>query len=289
MVVVGVVLVVVDNFYPFLPMNPIGPSITARSVKTFWPIDGENLVVPVDKSPTVSPTNYSMSIQLMIGDSRVTSTPAKFRHIVHRGSNPCQIDTNKSDAKGQTGHSGLSAATAPATATATDVNGFQQSGLPAIMNPGVFLDKFKNDIHVFVHTKSKMDSGLDVLLLESITVEDVPIGEPLTLGVVCNGKTLEVYLNCKLYSTLLLRGIPYLPKADNQWFGRYCTSPMSGLIKNLQLWSTAIGSSDYMTMCKPASFNKADLPAVSVPGMCSGPVSGPVSVSVSGSDLLPTF
>ena len=257
-IVTGILLVLIDTYVPFLPMNPVGPSITARSVKTFWPTDGENLIVPASKSPTVSPTDYSMSIQLMIGDSRANTSVARFRHIVHRGSNPCTISSGGGDA-GPTGHAGLTMDQLP---TQQDTDSYKQTGLPAVMNPGLFLDKYKNDLHVFVHTKSKVDNGLDVLLLESVTIEDVPIGEPLTVGIICNGKTLEVYLNCRLYSTLLLRGTPYLPKADNQWFGRYCTFPMMGLIKNLQLWDTAIGSTDYLAMCRAPStstFKKSDL------------------------------
>jgi len=99
-----------------------------------------------------------------------------------------------------------------------------------------------------------------VLWLESLTIADLALQTPITVGVVCNGKTVEVYVNCRLYSTLLLRGTPYLPKDDNMWFGRYCTYPMSGLVKNLTLWPTALGSSDYIQMCRGASFDKNDLP-----------------------------
>jgi hypothetical protein len=123
------------------------------------------------------------------------------------------------------------------------------------MNPGIFLDNSTNDIHVFVHTLA-VEGGQNVILLESMTITDVPLGTPITVGVVCNGQALEVYLNCRLYSTQLLKGVPYLPKADNQWFGRYGIAPMSGLIQNLQLWDASIGSSDYMAMCGLGTFAK---------------------------------
>ena len=261
-VVVGVVLLIVDNFMPFLPINPIGPSLVARSVKTFWVNAGqdngssENLMVSVSDSPTKSPTNYSMSIQVMVGDSRVP-TPGKFRHIVHRGENPCGLTSGTA---GTTGTTTVGMPHPPDPTPTTQVNSLWDAvGLPDIMNPGIFLDKYKNDLHVFVHTINASSQ----IQLESITIEDVPLAEPLTIGVICNGQTLEVYLNCRLYSTLLLSGRPYLPPADNQWFGRYCKYPMSGLIQNLQLWDTAIGSSDYIAMCKPAIFNKENLPATS--------------------------
>lgn len=247
LIVVGVVLIVVDNFFPFLPVNPIGgPSEAARAVKNFWPADGENLIVPAGESPTVMPSNYSMSVQIMIGDSRTPSI-GKFRHIVHRGSNPCGITTQSAGTESNEMH--LDAG-----------DNYKQTGLPGIMNPGLFLDSFKNDLHVFVHTQGK-EGSMDVLWLESLTIEDVPLGAPLTIGIICNGKTLEVYMNCRLYSTLLLKGTPYLPKSQNQWFGRYCSYPMSGLVKNLQLWDSPLGSTDYLQMCRSGSFNKNDLPA----------------------------
>jgi hypothetical protein len=251
-IVIAVVVMLADLFFPFLPINPIsGPSAAARAGKLFWTSQNdENLVVP--DPPTTSATNYTMSVQLMIGDSR-TPSQGKFRHILHRGSNPCGL-TNAT--AGPTGHAGVQISDIPADADPT----YKELGLPAIMNPGLFLDKYKNDVHVFVHTRGK-EGGMEVLWLESLTLEDLPLATPISIGVVCNGRSLEVYVNCRLYSTLFLKGKPYLPKADNTWFGRYCAYPVSGIVKDLKLWDTALNSTDYMLMCRGASFNKVDLPA----------------------------
>ena len=232
--VIGVVLILIDSLYPFLPMNPIGPSQEARAVKT------------------VSPSNWSVSIQLMVG---AVSPSAFYKHIVHRGSNPAGLPTGAT--AGASGHAGIQASDLPSVSgipSPSDAT-YTTTGLPGVMNPGIFLDKSTNDIHVFIHTVTT-EGGQNVLLLESMTITDIPLGTPLTLGVVCNGRTLEVYLNCRLYSTQLLKGTPYLPKADNQWFGRYGIAPLSGLVQNLQLWDAAIGSSDYMSMCGIGSFKK---------------------------------
>ena len=251
-IVISVVVLVIDNIFPFLPVNPIsGPSAAARAGKTFWTTEGENLIVPSSESPTVKAAPYTMSVQLMIGDSRTPSL-GQFRHIVHRGSNPCGLTMPQ--APGPSGHSGIQMADIPDSETT-----YKGTGLPSIMNPGLFLDKFRNDLHIFVHTKGK-EGANEVLWLESITVNDLPLGEALTIGIVCTDQSLEVYVNCRLFSTLLLKGIPYLPPSLNQWFGRYCASPVSGLVKNLQLWDSALGSSDYIQMCRGASFSKNDLP-----------------------------
>jgi hypothetical protein len=241
-------------------VNPIsGPSAAARAGKVFWTSgnDAENLIVPASASPTVVAGTYTMSVQLMIGDSR-TPGLGRFRHILHRGSNPCGLSLGDGSKAGPTGHSGIQINDLGDDAKADPQ--YVATGLPAIMNPGLFLDKYKNDLHVFVHTKGKEDD-MEVLWLESLTIEDLPLSTPITLGVICNGRTVEVYVNCRLYSTLMLRGVPYLPKADNQWFGRYCAFPMLGLVKNLELWSTALGSSDYIQMCRGAAFDKSQLPS----------------------------
>jgi hypothetical protein len=113
---------------------------------------------------------------------------------------------------------------------------------------------------VFIQTKGR-EEGMEVLWLESMTVVDVPLNQPMNLGVVCNGRSLDVYVNCRLYSSLLLRGTPYMPTGENQWFGRYGAYPMTGLIKNLTLWPTALGSSDFIQMCRGAgSFSASSLP-----------------------------
>jgi hypothetical protein len=255
-IVIATIVMIADNSLHFLPVNPLGsgPSSAARAGKKFWKTvgtDSENLIVPASQSPTVSASQYTVSVQMIIGDTRTPSL-GKFRHVLHRGSNPCGLSSTTA---GSTGHSGIKPGDLPPSNEQT----YTDMGLPALMNPGLMLDKYKNDLHVFVHTRGKED-GMDVLWLESLTIEDLPLNTPITMGVVCNGRTLEVYVNCKLYSTLMLRGVPYLPPTDNQWFGRYCAYPMTGLLKNLQLWADALGPSDYTQMCSGGKFSDSDMP-----------------------------
>lgn len=251
-VIVAVVLLVTDAFYPFLPMNPMGgPSPVARSGKTFWsylPPDAENLIVPFKLSPTTLPSNYTMSIQMIIGDSRAPGK-GKFRHILHRGSNPCNLSNTVA---GSTGQSGISMSKLPATTEPT----YLQDALPVVMNPGLFLDSYKNDLHVFVHTRKDGN-----LMLESVTIEDLPIHTPVSVSIVSRDKILEIYINCKLYNTKILSGTPYLPPELNQWYGRYCANPFAGLVKNLQLWGTYLSSDDVRAMCKQGGFKDESLPA----------------------------
>ena len=251
-VCIGVTIVIVDAFYPFLPSNPFGGlSSTARQGKTFWAGqvgDGENLIVPADKSPTIRPDVYSMTVQMIISDSR---TPAlgKYRHVLHRGSNPCGLTAT---ASGASGHSGIKLSDLP---PGTDVTAYGAQGLPQIMNPGLFLDKFNNDLHIFVHTK-----GTDGLILESTTVSDLPLGQTLSIGLVCNQKALEVYVNCRLYTTLLFKGRPYLPKHNNNWYGRYCAFPFLGALQNLTLWDAPLLTTDVIRVCRSGMIQNAPTP-----------------------------
>jgi hypothetical protein len=256
-ILIATILLIVDYYVPFLPINPIGgPSAAARAGKSFWTTTGdatENLMVTSADSPTKLPDQYTMSVQMVISDSRAPDL-GRFRHVVHRGTNPCGLTATKS---GPTGHAGIKAADIPPDADPSYVT----SGLPPIMNPGLMLDSYKNDLHIFIHTRG-YEGNEYVLWLESMTVEDLPLNTPVTVGVVCNGQTLEVYVNCRLYSTLLLRGKPYLPSADNAWFGRYCAYPFAGSVKNLQLWGSALSTGDYTAMCGgAASFSGAQMPS----------------------------
>jgi hypothetical protein len=256
-VLISIILLVTDAFYPFLPMNPImGPSAFARAGQTFWatvPADAENLIVPESLSPTVAASSYSMSIQMILTDSRGPSL-GKFRHVLHRGSNPCGISSEKA---GPSGHAGVQPQDLPVPPT--DPN-YAATGLPDLMNPGLMLDTYKNDLQIMIHTKVRDASSNYNLLLESSTIENLPLNTPLTIGIVCNNKTVEIYVNCKLYTTMILTGNPYLPAHMNQWFGRYCAFPFIGLVQNLQLWPGPLTSSDFIKMCSTGSFSPLALP-----------------------------
>lgn len=254
-IIIALIVISIDYFHPFLPAG-MGPSAAARAGQTFWTsvqAASENLVVPTTVSPTKTPGQWSLSAQIIITDSR-TPSAGKFRHILHRGSNPVGISATTT---GSTGQAGIQPADLPDSADPI----YMSLGLPGLMNPGIFLDKYKNDIHVFIQTKGR-EEGREVLWLESMSVADIPLNQPMNLGVVCNGRSLDVYVNCRLYSSLLLRGTPYMPAGENQWFGRYGAFPMTGLIKNLTLWPTALGSSDFIQMCRGAgSFSASSLPS----------------------------
>ena len=278
-IAVGVILVTADFIWPFLPFSPTnsGPSAAARAGKTFWRISNdneaqENLIVPAAESPVTIPDVYTLSVQVMIGDSRSPSL-GMFRHILHRGSNPCGLTAPPT--AGGTGQANIRLSDLP---PGTEPS-YMTMGLPQIMNPGLFLDAYKNDIHVFIHTVGT-ENGERVLWLESATISDLPLHKALNIGVVCNGKTVELYVGCRLYSTLLLRGSPHMPKSENNWYGRYCAFPLSGIVKNLQLWGTSLTSGDYMKMCRSPDIDAGGLPSTCpTAGAAPQPASAPATTT----------
>jgi len=249
-IIIIITLLVIDYFVPFLPGNPIsGPSVLARSGRTFWRSAGagENLIVPQTDSPILLPASWSASFNFTINDSR--QTPGKYRHILHRGLNPLAISAS---IPGPSGHAGLQPSDIPSSAEST----YKENGLPGLMCPGVFLDPFRNDIHIFIHTQS---TGSQTLLLESATLVDVPLNQPMSMGLICNGEVLEIYINCKLYDTLLLKGRPYVPPTAGTWFGRYGVYPIRGTVGPLTLWNAPLGSSDYIQVCQTPSTNVPEI------------------------------
>ena len=261
-VLISVIILIVDAYYPFLPMNPIlGPSAAARAGQTFWstlPVDPENMIVQESLSPTTAASSYSMTIQMTLADSRGPNL-GKFRHVLHRGANPFGITAPSLTVAGTTGHSGLKITDLPSTNP--DPN-YVATGLLDLMNPGLFIDTYKNDLQIMIHTKSRPTdaSGDFNLLLESTTIENLPLSTPISISIVCSNKTVEIYVNCKLYTTMLLTGTPYLPAHMNQWFGRYGAFPFTGLVQNIQLWPSPLNSDDIIKTCSLGSFDLADLP-----------------------------
>jgi hypothetical protein len=71
-ILIATIVIIVDQFFPFLPINPVGgPSAAARAGKVFWrTLDSntENMIVPASDSPTKQAALYTMSVQMIIGD-----------------------------------------------------------------------------------------------------------------------------------------------------------------------------------------------------------------------------
>lgn len=176
--------------------------------------------------------SYTVQFECQLLDSRnYTANTSIYRHMLHRGSNELETST----VAGQV----LSRCVAINTA------GLPPEGLPARMNPGIFLDPVKNDILIFVDTMQGAQP-----YRESVRIADIPLHTPFRMEIVLNGRVLEVYLNCRLEVTKVLAGIPKV--VENQWYGVSGSASAQVQIQNLLLWKRPLGVEDIKAICDGA-------------------------------------
>lgn len=172
---------------------------------------------------------YSVQFDGIIYNTRnYMTTEGPYRHILHRGSKELLATTpNGIPLSG----------CAPA-----GVGELPPFGLPARMNPGIFVDPNINDIIVFVDTMNGATP-----YRESVRIVDIPLDTPFRLGVIINGQVLEVYLNCKLEVTKVLAGVPR--EIENEWYGISGRANAQAQIQNLMIWTSALAAEDVRTLC----------------------------------------
>jgi hypothetical protein len=202
------------------------------SSRSFWqpdklenPIDPRNLTV-IDWNPK-NCADITLGAEMVIFNSRASSITSPYRHLLHRGSN--DLSSTRPEAPGHAG--GLN------------------DGLPSEMSPGVFMDRYTNDLIIFVDTDPVDLIYKDVKhsFRESIRVNDIPLNVPFYLHLTLSGKVLEVYVNCRLAGTKLLHGNPR--GVENTWFGRTGFAPAQAVVQNLTLWDGLLKTHDVMNQC----------------------------------------
>jgi hypothetical protein len=224
-------------------INPFPAAVTGDRVaqlqQTYWTSSTKSKGLTLDKSDLMSQkigfNRYTIAVDMMWGNIRTTAENKTYRHILHRGSD---------EIKNLTEESGLTTASAEAITTFRDV----QYGLPDRMNPGFFVDPVSNDMLIFIDTDYN-----NQIYRESIRVPDIPMDNPFTLTIVVMDNLVEVYLNCMLEITKLLKGLPR--NMDSTWFGLSGPMPLNGGIKNLRMWNTALTVKEIKQLCaEPPTF-----------------------------------
>ena len=172
---------------------------------------------------------YSVQFDGIIYNTRnYTTTEGPYRQMLHRGSKELiAAAPNGIPLSG----------CAPA-----GVGELPPFGLPARMNPGIFVDPNINDIIVFVDTMNGSTP-----YRESVRIVDIPLDTPFRLGVIINGQVLEIYLNCKLEVTKILAGVPR--EIENEWYGVSGRANAQAQIQNLMIWTSALGAEDIRSLC----------------------------------------
>jgi hypothetical protein len=241
-VALSISLYLVNSFYPFFDLYGLMSS-SAPSFKTerYW----RNLNIPANTDPpnalyiskeesvTKRPAKYTVMMDLYIHSSKGPLL-GTYRHVLHRGSDDSNQLATSSAATGRIG-----AINNPSSFEATAASAARSGGapLPNFMNPGIFLHPFRNDLVFFIQTEaaSKKVVGHDILYLESLALDDVPIQEWFRVTLTLSGNVVDVYKNGELMRSMILKGTPR--NVSNEWFGRTGTSPFYGIIMNCQLWN----------------------------------------------------
>jgi len=191
-----------------------------------------NLIVPKGSVPGFKGTLYSINVDCVLLNTRnFKGTGGPWRHILHRGSNELELST----VGGMLQRTGCAAAS-------NSGGKLPPFGLPKRMNPGIFLDPNTNDIVVFVDT----ERGGEVYH-ESVRISDVPMDIPFRIGVIVNERVLEVYLNCKLEVSLVLKGRPQ--SVEDTWYGLAGSAAAQAQLQNLYIWKRAVPSDQIGSVC----------------------------------------
>jgi len=76
------------------------------------------------------------------------------------------------------------------------------------------------------------------------------LGTPFHLGLVLNNRTLDVYINCRLEETKMLKGTPRT--VENRLYGIAGPSPAPVQLQNVYCWDVALPSNDFTALCGSA-------------------------------------
>ena len=213
--------------------------------KLFWtrdstenPLDPRNLRVKQEDWQPANCNGMSISAEMVIFNSRAPSANSPYRHLLHRGSEDLSLYDPTASNQGNQGNQG-----SPGSGGLAD-------GLPSEMSPGVFIDRFTNDLIIYIDTDpvGTVYSNSVHSFRESIRVNDIPLNTPFYLHLSVNGKVLEVYINCKLAGTKLLHG--KLRAMPTEWYGRTGFATAQAIVQNLTLWDGPLNTFDIMKMCK---------------------------------------
>jgi hypothetical protein len=237
---VGVLLVLVLLMLAQAQFNVLPRYLDPRPMKwkvesdmlAFWRTPDAGVPLRVDASEfksTTRFTRYTVLMDMIWYNTRAQGDATQYRHIAHRGSSEVGglVEASTLRLIEQSG----SKATLTGGVTANELTqiGTMPFGLPSRMNPGIMADPVTNDMLIFIDTERGGE-----FQRESIRVADVPLDTPFYLGILVADSYAEVYINCRLEATKVLRGLPRSVERD--WYGLSGPTPLAAQIQNLRYW-----------------------------------------------------
>ena len=185
-------------------------------------------------------SRFTMLIDMIWFDTRTTKKDGPHRHILHKGSDELKAALKQGGK--MIFEDGVQSSSCMTDPDVSAYSSLSPNGLPKRMNPGIFADPVTNDMIIFVDTEVDHKQ-----VRESMRVPDIPLGIPFRLALVMSDQFMEVYVNCRLETTKVLRGTPF--SVDPEWYGLAGPAALSAMIQNLKVWTYPLSSYEIKTQC----------------------------------------
>jgi hypothetical protein len=255
-VAIAVVIVMMLAGYDFTGLGTRATSAISADDLVFWKRYDPMVPLRVTAKEVARLDNfdkYTMMVDMIWVNTRVTSQSNLYRHILHRGSGEAadflQLLKPSLPVVGSP-----SAAQGP---TRTEVLTRMPQGLPVRMNPGIMADPVTNDMLIFIDTVRDNANHR-----ESVRIPDIPMEQGFQLALVVLPNMLEVYINCRLEVTKMLEGRPLSVEAP--WYGLTGPEPLNAALQNLRIFNSPLAYDQISAYCgKPVEFPE------SVMGSCN--------------------
>ena len=246
LVIIGAIILfyLKNSFLPSSAFYDNGLFASEPQSKRYWtnlpiPQGGDPpsaLIISKEDNIAKRPGLYTMMFDLNIGSSKAPAL-GSFRHILHRGSDDYNQQVSSGPTQKITGNTGSDETWEASTSSAMSAGG---TPLPVYMNPGIFLHPYRNDIVFFIQTEAAQSSvvGYDVLYMESIALDDVPLQQWIRITLVVSNSVVDLYMNGQLQKSIILKGTPRGVPADI--YGRSGPVPVYGVVMNMKIWNGAL-------------------------------------------------
>jgi hypothetical protein len=243
--IVIVIIMMVAGF-DFTGLTSKAAKVTGKEL-VFWKRYDPMVPLRVTSSQVSGLTyfdKYTMMVDMIWVNTRVTSESNMYRHILHRGSGEAADFLQRMTPT-------LPVADGPSTSegpTRTEVLQRMPQGLPTRMNPGIMADPVTNDMLIFIDTERD-----NATYRESVRIPDIPMEQAFRLALVVMPTMVEVYINCRLEVTKLLEGRPRTVEAP--WYGLIGPEPLNAALQNLRIFNGPLSYGQISPYCeKPAEF-----------------------------------
>lgn len=120
----------------------------------------------------------------------------------------------------------------------------------------VYLDRITNDLNIATQTVSV---GGGQILVENITIPNIPVGKSVRLGAMLGSKVLEIYINgylvkSRTFTNPLRSTVGQIQPPSDQILSS------TARVKNLRLWNRPLTPAEFRSYGSADGFDRKDIP-----------------------------